>query len=204
LSDYPLEYNLLIILNKLLNSPNNIIDKENFKIINTPYLIYDNDNNKILLNKTFLNERLLYDNLEKILEIKYPSQYLRLFRYMTKVIESNIKDMKNYCILKPNIINEILIELKKENLIIYNYNNDKYYLNDLLKNKKNILNKYIILLYNMIYEVKKDCNDKLNILFYNKTSSILQEEYINKAYSFINKLDDIIICFNYLLNSINE
>ena len=123
---------------------------------------------------------------------------------MTKVIESNIKDMKNYCILKPNIINEILIELKKENLIIYNYNNDKYYLNDLLKNKKNILNKYIILLYNMIYEVKKDCNDKLNILFYNKTSSILQEEYINKAYSFINKLDDIIICFNYLLNSINE
>ena len=73
MSDYPLEYNLLIILNKLLNSPNNIIDKENFKIINTPYLIYDNDNNKILLNKTFLNERLLYDNLEKILEIKYPS-----------------------------------------------------------------------------------------------------------------------------------
>ena len=87
---------------------------------------------------------------------------------------------------------------------IPNYNNDKYYLNDLLKNKKNILNKYIILLYNMIYEVKKDCNDKLNILFYNKTSSILQEEYINKTYSFINKLDDIIICFNYLLNSINE
>ncbi len=123
---------------------------------------------------------------------------------MTKVIESNIKDIKNYCILKPNIINEILIELKKENIIIYNYNNDKYYLNDILKNKKNILNKYIILLYNMIYEVKKDCNDKLNILFYNKTSSILQEEYINKAYSFINKLDDIIICFNYLLNSINE
>jgi len=123
---------------------------------------------------------------------------------MTKVIESNIKDIKNYCILKPNIINEILIELKKENIIIYNYNNDKYYLNDILKNRKNILNKYIILLYNMIYEVKKDCNDKLNILFYNKTSSILQEEYINKAYSFINKLDDIIICFNYLLNSINE
>jgi hypothetical protein len=123
---------------------------------------------------------------------------------MTKVIESNIKDIKNYCILKPNIINEILIEFKKENIIIYNYNNDKYYLNDILKNRKNILNKYIILLYNMIYEVKKDCNDKLNILFYNKTSSILQEEYINKAYSFINKLDDIIICFNYLLNSINE
>ena len=123
---------------------------------------------------------------------------------MTKVIESNIKDIKNYCILKPNIINEILIELKKENIIIYNYNNDKYYLNDILKNRKNILNKYIILLYNMIYEVKKDYNDKLNILFYNKTSSILQEEYINKAYSFINKLDDIIICFNYLLNSINE
>jgi hypothetical protein len=123
---------------------------------------------------------------------------------MTKVIESNIKDIKNYCILKPNIINEILIEFKKENIIIYNYNNDKYYLNDILKNRKNILNKYIILLYNMIYEVKKDCNDKLNILFYNKTSSILQEEYINKAYSFINELDDIIICFNYLLNSINE
>ena len=123
---------------------------------------------------------------------------------MTKVIESNIKDIKNYCILKPNIINEILIEFKKENIIIYNYNNDKYYLNDILKNRKNILNKYIVLLYNMIYEVKKDCNDKLNILFYNKTSSILQEEYINKAYSFINKLDDIIICFNYLLNSINE
>ena len=123
---------------------------------------------------------------------------------MKKVIESNIKDIKNYCILKPNIINEILIEFKKENIIIYNYNNDKYYLNDILKNRKNILNKYIILLYNMIYEVKKDCNDKLNILFYNKTSSILQKKYINKLYFFINKLDDIIICFNYLLNSINE
>ena len=56
----------------------------------------------------------------------------------------------------------------------------------------------------MIYEVKKDCNDKLKILSFNKASSMLQEEYLNKTYSFINKLDDIIICFNYLLNSVNE
>ena len=47
----------------------------------------------------------------------------------------------------------------------------------------------------MIYCIKIDLDDKINLLE-KRGSSDLQEEYMNKAYSYISKLDDLILIFN--------
>ena len=47
----------------------------------------------------------------------------------------------------------------------------------------------------MIYCIKIDLDDKINSLE-KRGSSDLQEEYMNKAYSYISKLDDLILIFN--------
>jgi hypothetical protein len=67
-------------------------------------------------------------------------------------------------------------------------------LNNLFEKNKLIENN-INFIFNMIYCIKIDLDDKINSLE-KRGSSDLQEEYMNKAYSYISKLDDLILIFN--------
>ena len=65
-----------------------------------------------------------------------------------------------------------------------------------------LINHYKSLIYEMIYKIKVDLNDKLKSLSLT-VSPQMQEEYIHKAFSIIHTLNEIILSFTYY-NKINS
>ena len=116
-----------------------------------------------------------------------------MFKLFSKIIETNEREIINICSLSKKQLSEILNILKSENLITINKKTNCLLLNNLKENKDLIIN-YKNLVYNMIYSIKIDLDDKINYLE-NRGSQELQEEYMNKAFSYISMLDDIILIF---------
>ena len=116
-----------------------------------------------------------------------------MFKLFSKIIETNEREIINICSLSKKQLSEILNILKSENLITINKKSNYLLLNNLKESKDLIIN-YKNLVYNMIYSIKIDLDDKINSLE-NRGSQELQEEYMNKAFSYISMLDDIILIF---------
>ena len=186
------------LYSKILSNDNyNIIlaEDEEFNI-NSDYLIVDNS--IVSLNTEKLFERLFFDSIEKILDIKYNNEFSRVFKLFTKIIDTTEREIMNICSLSKKNLSEIIKILKYENIISTNTTTNSLILNNLFEKNKLIENN-INFIFNMIYCIKIDLDDKINSLE-KRGSSDLQEEYMNKAYSYISKLDDLILVFNNIKN----
>ena len=189
-----MNYQLNNLYSKILSNDNyNIIigEDEEFNI-NSEYLIVDNS--IVSLNTEKLLERLFFDSIEKILDIKYNNEFSRVFKLFTKIIETTEREIINICSISKKNLSEIIKIFKNENLISINTTTNTLILNNLFEKNKLIENN-INFIFNMIYCIKIDLDDKINSLE-KRGSSDLQEEYMNKAYSYISKLDDLILIFN--------
>ena len=189
-----MNYQLNNLYSKILSNDNyNIIigEDEEFNI-NSEYLIVDNS--IVSLNTEKLLERLFFDSIEKILDIKYNNEFARVFKLFTKIIETTEREIINICSISKKNLSEIIKIFKNENLISINTTTNTLILNNLFEKNKLIENN-INFIFNMIYCIKIDLDDKINSLE-KRGSSDLQEEYMNKAYSYISKLDDLILIFN--------
>ena len=133
-----------------------------------------------------LFERLFFDSIEKILDIKYNNEFSRVFKLFTKIIDTTEREIMNICSLSKKNLSEIIKILKYENIISTNTTTNSLILNNLFEKNKLIENN-INFIFNMIYCIKIDLDDKINSLE-KRGSSDLQEEYMNKAYSYISKL----------------
>ena len=190
------------LYSKILSNDNyNIIlaEDEEFNI-NSDYLIVDNS--IVSLNTEKLFERLFFDSIEKILDIKYNNEFSRVFKLFTKIIDTTEREIMNICSLSKKNLSEIIKILKYENIISTNTTTNSLILNNLFEKNKLIENN-INFIFNMIYCIKIDLDDKINSLE-KRGSSDLQEEYMNKAYSYISKLDDLILVFNNIKNFKNK
>jgi len=189
-----MNYQLNNLYSKILSNDNyNYILSEDEELnLNSDYLIIDNS--IISLNKEKLFERLFYDSIEKILDIKYNNEFARVFKLFTKIIETTEREIINICSISKKNLSEIIKIFKNENLISINTTTNTLILNNLFEKNKLIENN-INFIFNMIYCIKIDLDDKINSLE-KRGSSDLQEEYMNKAYSYISKLDDLILIFN--------
>ena len=189
-----MNYQLNNLYSKILSNDNyNYILSEDEELnLNSDYLIIDNS--IISLNKEKLFERLFYDSIEKILDIKYNNEFARVFKLFTKIIETKEREIINICSISKKNLSEIIKIFKNENLISINTTTNTLILNNLFEKNKLIENN-INFIFNMIYCIKIDLDDKINSLE-KRGSSDLQEEYMNKAYSYISKLDDLILIFN--------
>ena len=189
-----MNYQLNNLYSKILSNDNyNYILSEDEELnLNSDYLIIDNS--IISLNKEKLFERLFYDSIEKILDIKYNNEFARVFKLFTKIIETTEREIINICSISKKNLSEIIKILKYENIISMNATTNTLILNNLFEKNKLIENN-INFIFNMIYCIKIDLDDKINSLE-KRGSSDLQEEYMNKAYSYISKLDDLILIFN--------
>ena len=190
------------LYSKILSNDNyNIIlaEDEEFNI-NSDYLIVDNS--IVSLNTEKLLERLFFDSIEKILDIKYNNEFARVFKLFTKIIETTEREIINICSISKKNLSEIIKIFKNENLISINTTTNTLILNNLFEKNKLIENN-INFIFNMIYCIKIDLDDKINSLE-KRGSSDLQEEYMNKAYSYISKLDDLILVFNNIKNFKNK
>ena len=193
-----MNYQLNNLYSKILSNDNyNIIlaEDEEFNI-NSDYLIVDNS--IVSLNTEKLFERLFFDSIEKILDIKYNNEFARVFKLFTKIIETTEREIINICSISKKNLSEIIKIFKNENLISINTTTNTLILNNLFEKNKLIENN-INFIFNMIYCIKIDLDDKINLLE-KRGSSDLQEEYMNKAYSYISKLDDLILVFNNIKN----
>ena len=189
-----MNYQLNNLYSKILSNDNyNIIigEDEEFNI-NSEYLIVDNS--IVSLNTEKLLERLFFDSIEKILDIKYNNEFSRVFKLFTKIIVTTEREIMNICSISKKNLSEIIKILKYENIISMNATTNTLILNNLFEKNKLIENN-INFIFNMIYCIKIDLDDKINLLE-KRGSSDLQEEYMNKAYSYISKLDDLILIFN--------
>ena len=190
------------LYSKILSNDNyNIIlaEDEEFNI-NSDYLIVDNS--IVSLNTEKLFERLFFDSIEKILDIKYNNEFSRVFKLFTKIIDTTEREIMNICSLSKKNLSEIIKILKYENIISTNTTTNSLILNNLFEKNKLIENN-INFIFNMIYCIKIDLDDKIHSLE-KRGSSDLQEEYMNKAYSYISKLDDLILVFNNIKNFKNK
>ncbi len=190
------------LYSKILSNDNyNIIlaEDEEFNI-NSDYLIVDNS--IVSLNTEKLFERLFFDSIEKILDIKYNNEFSRVFKLFTKIIDTTEREIMNICSLPKKNLSEIIKILKYENIISTNTTTNSLILNNLFEKNKLIENN-INFIFNMIYCIKIDLDDKIHSLE-KRGSSDLQEEYMNKAYSYISKLDDLILVFNNIKNFKNK
>ena len=189
-----MNYQLNNLYSKILSNDNyNYILSEDEELnLNSDYLIIDNS--IISLNKEKLFERLFYDSIEKILDIKYNNEFSRVFKLFTKIIVTTEREIMNICSISKKNLSEIIKIFKNENLISINTTTNTLILNNLFEKNKLIENN-INFIFNMIYCIKIDLDDKINLLE-KRGSSDLQEEYMNKAYSYISKLDDLILIFN--------
>jgi hypothetical protein len=193
-----MNYQLNNLYSKILSNDNyNIIigEDEEFNI-NSEYLIVDNS--IVSLNTEKLLERLFFDSIEKILDIKYNNEFSRVFKLFTKIIVTTEREIMNICSISKKNLSEIIKILKYENIISINATTNTLILNNLFEKNKLIENN-INFIFNMIYCIKIDLDDKINLLE-KRGSSDLQEEYMNKAYSYISKLDDLILVFNNIKN----
>lgn len=193
-----MNYQLNNLYSKILSNDNyNIIigEDEEFNI-NSEYLIVDNS--IVSLNTEKLLERLFFDSIEKILDIKYNNEFSRVFKLFTKIIVTTEREIMNICSISKKNLSEIIKILKYENIISMNATTNTLILNNLFEKNKLIENN-INFIFNMIYCIKIDLDDKINLLE-KRGSSDLQEEYMNKAYSYISKLDDLILVFNNIKN----
>ena len=193
-----MNYQLNNLYSKILSNDNyNIIigEDEEFNI-NSEYLIVDNS--IVSLNTEKLLERLFFDSIEKILDIKYNNEFARVFKLFTKIIVTTEREIMNICSISKTNLSEIIKILKYENIISINATTNTLILNNLFEKNKLIENN-INFIFNMIYCIKIDLDDKINLLE-KRGSSDLQEEYMNKAYSYISKLDDLILVFNNIKN----
>ena len=193
-----MNYQLNNLYSKILSNDNyNIIigEDEEFNI-NSEYLIVDNS--IVSLNTEKLLERLFFDSIEKILDIKYNNEFSRVFKLFTKIIVTTEREIMNICSISKKNLSEIIKILKYENIISMNATANALILNNLFEKNKLIENN-INFIFNMIYCIKIDLDDKINLLE-KRGSSDLQEEYMNKAYSYISKLDDLILVFNNIKN----
>ena len=193
-----MNYQLNNLYSKILSNDNyNIIlaEDEEFNI-NSDYLIVDNS--IVSLNTEKLFERLFFDSIEKILDIKYNNEFSRVFKLFTKIIVTTEREIMNICSISKKNLSEIIKILKYENIISINATTNTLILNNLFEKNKLIENN-INFIFNMIYCIKIDLDDKINSLE-KRGSSDLQEEYMNKAYSYISKLDDLILVFNNIKN----
>ena len=197
-----MNYQLNNLYSKILSNDNyNYILSEDEELnLNSDYLIIDNS--IISLNKEKLFERLFYDSIEKILDIKYNNEFARVFKLFTKIIETTEREIINICSISKKNLSEIIKIFKNENLISINTTTNTLILNNLFEKNKLIENN-INFIFNMIYCIKIDLDDKINSLE-KRGSSDLQEEYMNKAYSYISKLDDLILVFNNIKNFKNK
>ena len=193
-----MNYQLNNLYSKILSNDNyNYILSEDEELnLNSDYLIIDNS--IISLNKEKLFERLFYDSIEKILDIKYNNECARVFKKKKKIIETTEREIINICSISKKNLSEIIKIFKNENLISINTTTNTLILNNLFEKNKLIENN-INFIFNMIYCIKIDLDDKINLLE-KRGSSDLQEEYMNKAYSYISKLDDLILVFNNIKN----
>ena len=193
-----MNYQLNNLYSKILSNDNyNYILSEDEELnLNSDYLIIDNS--IISLNKEKLFERLFYDSIEKILDIKYNNEFARVFKLFTKIIETTEREIINICSISKKNLSEIIKIFKNENLISINTTTNTLILNNLFEKNKLIENN-INFIFNMIYCIKIDLDDKINSLE-KRGSSDLQEEYMNKAYSYISKLDDLILVLNNIKN----
>ena len=197
-----MNYQLNNLYSKILSNDNyNIIlaEDEEFNI-NSDYLIVDNS--IVSLNTEKLFERLFFDSIEKILDIKYNNEFSRVFKLFTKIIVTTEREIMNICSISKKNLSEIIKILKYENIISMNATTNTLILNNLFEKNKLIENN-INFIFNMIYCIKIDLDDKINSLE-KRGSSDLQEEYMNKAYSYISKLDDLILVFNNIKNFKNK
>ena len=99
-----MNYQLNNLYSKILSNDNyNYILSEDEELnLNSDYLIIDNS--IISLNKEKLFERLFYDSIEKILDIKYNNEFARVFKLFTKIIETTEREIINICsISKKNL-----------------------------------------------------------------------------------------------------
>ena len=193
-----MNYQLNNLYSKILSNDNyNIIigEDEEFNI-NSEYLIVDNS--IVSLNTEKLFERLFFDSIEKILDIKYNNEFSRVFKLFTKIIVTTEREIMNICSISKKNLSEIIKILKYENIISINATTNTLILNNLFEKNK-FIEKNINFIFNMIYCIKIDLDDKINLLE-KRGSSDLQEEYMNKAYSYISKLDDLILVFNNIKN----
>ena len=197
-----MNYQLNNLYSKILSNDNyNYILSEDEELnLNSDYLIIDNS--IISLNKEKLFERLFYDSIEKILDIKYNNEFARVFKLFTKIIETTEREIINICSISKKNLSEIIKIFKNENLISINTTTNTLILNNLFEKNKLIENN-INFIFNMIYCIKIDLDDKINSLE-KRGSSDLQEEYMNKAYSYISKLDDLILIFNNIIKFKNN
>ena len=197
-----MNYQLNNLYSKILSNDNyNIIigEDEEFNI-NSEYLIVDNS--IVSLNTEKLLERLFFDSIEKILDIKYNNEFSRVFKLFTKIIVTTEREIMNICSISKKNLSEIIKILKYENIISINATTNTLILNNLFEKNKLIENN-INFIFNMIYCIKIDLDDKINSLE-KRGSSDLQEEYMNKAYSYISKLDDLILIFNNIIKFKNN
>ena len=91
------------LYSKILSNDNyNIIlaEDEEFNI-NSDYLIVDNS--IVSLNTEKLFERLFFDSIEKILDIKYNNEFSRVFKLFTKIIDTTEREIMNICSLSKKI-----------------------------------------------------------------------------------------------------
>lgn len=142
---------------------------------------------------------MINHSLEKIIDILYTPQHVRVFRYFTITYSANIYQISEQCSINQKVSEGIIKDLIKEKLIVPTQSNNEYALSVL---SDGLINHYKSLIYEMIYKIKIDLNDKLKSLSLT-ISPQMQEEYINKAYSIINTLNEIILSFSYY-NKINS
>ena len=124
------------LYSKILSNDNyNIIigEDEEFNI-NSEYLIVDNS--IVSLNTEKLFERLFFDSIEKILDIKYNNEFSRVFKLFTKIIVTTEREIMNICSLSKKNLSEIIKILKYENIISINATTNTLILNNLFEKNK--------------------------------------------------------------------
>ena len=191
---------ILPTLKLLLNSPFEGIEltenvsqlRGKYSIINE--LIIEKDK-KIEFNYANVTTYVVNHSIEKILEILYTPQHIRVYRYLQKTFSSNLNAISLHCSIKPKACEKILSDLVKERLITFNMEIKEYVLCQMNECLMNYLKNY---LYEMIYKVKIDLIDKLKSLSV-RISVQMQEEYITKGYSVVNSLVEIILSLELYL-----
>ncbi len=142
---------------------------------------------------------MINHSLEKIFDILYTTQHVRVFRYFTITYSANINQISEQCSINQKVSEGIIKDLIKEKIIVPDQSNKEY---SLAAFSDGLINHYKSLIYEMIYKIKVDLNDKLKSLSLT-VSPQMQEEYINKAFSIIHTLNEIILSFTYY-NKINS
>ena len=192
------------IVSSILDSPSSSIplNEEISNLIQShPLLaqIISIADNKVTLNEKEISSYMINHSLEKIIDILYTPQHVRVFRYFTITYSANINQISEQCSINQRVSEGIIKDLIKEKIIVPDQSNNEYALSVL---SDGLINHYKSLIYEMIYKIKIDLNDKLKSLSLT-ISPQMQEEYINKAYSIINTSNEIILSFTFY-NKINS